>query len=843
MAERRGLLDLSIDGNDGDEPVSTVRSLSSGLDSPVVSFTKQRRGNSNWERPPGSDGTRMADFSRLPSEGSPLLGDSTDATLAEEEGYVIVDPMEDEMIASYDLRDNQYEDFHTIDWVRDRTRDSRRHKRLNRNKKESWRGWWEKLNDAWSGWILVFLVGLASGLAAGIIDIGSDWMGDLKIGICWSEFWLNKAGCCFLSNETTYSVHHCKEWKTWDEVFGASSGGAAYATNYFFYLIIAVAFATLSVVLVQFFAPYASGSGIPEVKTILSGFVIRGYLGAWTLIVKVLTMMTAVAAGLSLGKEGPLVHVACCCGNIFSRLFPKYKKNEAKKREVLSAASAAGVSVAFGAPIGGILFSLEEVSYYFPHKVLWRAFFSALTAMLVLTYMNPYFTGKLVMFYANYSGSWHIVELISFILLGVFGGLYGAIFIKGNLFWSKIRKTTKLGKHAILEVVVIVILTSLLGYVNPFTRPLAAHTIARLFRQCQPEDIGDSLCMYDLATEENEQDPGKIFGSSTPELWKAVWELAVACVFKGAITIFTFGIKVPAGLFIPTMFVGACFGRIFGILVQQLAFSHRTSTFFKPMCDGTAGCVIPGLYAMVGAASALGGVTKMTVSLVVIMFELTGGLSYIIPLMVGIMTSKWVADAFIKDGIYDGHIHLNGYPFMDSKEEFTHSTLASDVMKPRPRRNDPPIATIPSSGFTFGNIEDLLKETRFMGFPVVLSKHSQLLAGFTYRNDLIAVLCHAKNTNSNVSAESPVYFGTSSPRFTDPGQAAPVSLRVCLNKNPFFVTDSTPMETVIEIFRKMGLRQLLVTHNGRLLGIITKKDVLKHIAEFGNLDPDSILFH
>ena len=46
-------------------------------------------------------------------------------------------------------------------------------------------------------------------------------------------------------------------------------------------------------------------------------------------------MMTAVAAGLSLGKEGPLVHVACCCGNIFSWLFPKYKKNEAKKREVV----------------------------------------------------------------------------------------------------------------------------------------------------------------------------------------------------------------------------------------------------------------------------------------------------------------------------------------------------------------------------------------------------------------------------------------------------------------------------------------------------------------------------
>ena len=96
--------------------------------------------------------------------------------------------------------------------------------------------------------------------------------------------------------------------------------------------------------------------------------------------------MLAVAAGLSLGKEGPMVHIAICLGinliisweaiplnviflvlfffkgNIFSYLFPKYGKNEAKKREILSAAAAAGVSVAFGAPIGGVLFSLEEVS-------------------------------------------------------------------------------------------------------------------------------------------------------------------------------------------------------------------------------------------------------------------------------------------------------------------------------------------------------------------------------------------------------------------------------------------------------------------------------------------------
>lgn len=56
-------------------------------------------------------------------------------------------------------------------------------------------------------------------------------------------------------------------------------------------------------------------------------------------MIKTITLVLAVASGLSLGKEGPLVHVACCCGNIFSYLFPKYSTNEAKKREVSSCKS------------------------------------------------------------------------------------------------------------------------------------------------------------------------------------------------------------------------------------------------------------------------------------------------------------------------------------------------------------------------------------------------------------------------------------------------------------------------------------------------------------------------
>lgn len=89
----------------------------------------------------------------------------------------------------------------------------------------------------------------------------------------------------------------------------------------------------------------------------------KGFLGAWTLLIKSIGLPLAIASGLSVGKEGPSVHFAVCTGNVISRFFSKYRQNASKTREVLTATAAAGVAVAFGSPIGGVLFSLE-VRFY-----------------------------------------------------------------------------------------------------------------------------------------------------------------------------------------------------------------------------------------------------------------------------------------------------------------------------------------------------------------------------------------------------------------------------------------------------------------------------------------------
>lgn len=171
-------------------------------------------------------------------------------------------------------------------------------------------------------------------------------------------------------------------------------------------------------------------------------------------------------------------------GNILSYLFPKYGKNEAKKREILSAAAAAGVSVAFGAPIGGVLFSLEEVSYYFPLKTLWRSFFCALIAAFILRSINPFGNDHSVMFFVEYSKPWIFFELVPFVGLGIMGGVIGTLFIKANLYWCRFRKQSKLGQYPVTEVIVVTLITAIISYPIPYARMNMGDLIFLLFSQC-----------------------------------------------------------------------------------------------------------------------------------------------------------------------------------------------------------------------------------------------------------------------------------------------------------------------------------------------------------------------
>lgn len=204
-------------------------------------------------------------------------------------------------------------------------------------------------------------------------------------------------------------------------------------------------------------------------------------------------------------------------------------RNDGKRREVLSAAAAAGVAVAFGAPLGGVLFGLEEVAYFFPAKTLFRTFFCCIIAALTLKFLNPYGTHKIVMFQVHYAVDWEYFELFSFVLVGVLGGSLGALFIKASRYWARtFRKISVIKRMPIVEVILVALVTGLIGYWNGLTKLPVAKLLYNLAAPCDPDD--DSLDALGLCPDDRGEIPA------------VLWDLLVAFLIKGFLTVITFGI-------------------------------------------------------------------------------------------------------------------------------------------------------------------------------------------------------------------------------------------------------------------------------------------------------------
>lgn len=184
-----------------------------------------------------------------------------------------------------------------------------------------------------------------------------------------------------------------------------------------------------------------------------------------------------------------------------------------------------------------------QVSYYFPLKTLWRSFFAALVAAFTLRSINPFGNSRLVLFYVEYHTPWYMAELVPFILLGVFGGLWGTLFIRGNIAWCRKRKSTNLGRYPVLEVIAVTAITAIFAFPNQYTRRSTSELISELFNDCGALE-SSQLCDYindPNMTRPVDDIPDRPAG---PGVYAAIWQLALALVFKIIITIFTFGMKV-----------------------------------------------------------------------------------------------------------------------------------------------------------------------------------------------------------------------------------------------------------------------------------------------------------
>lgn len=236
--------------------------------------------------------------------------------------------------------------------------------------------------------------------------------------------------------------------------------------------------------------------------------------------------------------------------------------------------------------------------------------------------------------------------------------------------------------------------------------------------------------------------------------------------------------------------------------------------------------------------------------------------------MIAVMVAKWVGDALEPEGIYDALIQLRKYPFLDARESYKGKSIMRDIMTPFER-----LKTINGSGMTIGELgrqgksaftdahsltlltqEQLVADLKVTGFPVITDDSRRHVLGFICRSELLFVLKQARG-NGAITSETRCTFlpldGVAEQRVfgyglddwspnstsdvslvaTSSSEAinAQLNLRGWMDRTPMLVAPLLPVEIGLEVFRKMGVRYVLVNENARLEGIVTKKDLLEHM--------------
>lgn len=225
--------------------------------------------------------------------------------------------------------------------------------------------------------------------------------------------------------------------------------------GWFILLLFSVLYLGIASVGTLFIAPSAIGSGVAEAMGILNGVKYPDYISMKGLVVKAVGVSLAVAGGLCGGKEGPLVHIGAIVGYAVPYLplgITQYFRNDFEKRKLMAVGCAAGVSCAFGAPIGGALFAYEisKPNTFWSFSLTWKVFFASTVSTFFLSLFKQAYDDKFPLTVSNddivkLGGDQSFTGptmdcLIGAIILGTLGGLMGAGFIKINNYVNTLRK-------------------------------------------------------------------------------------------------------------------------------------------------------------------------------------------------------------------------------------------------------------------------------------------------------------------------------------------------------------------------------------------------------------------
>ncbi|XP_056229313.1 chloride channel protein 2-like isoform X5 [Seriola aureovittata] len=498
-----------------------------------------------------------------------------------------------------------------------------------------------------------------------ISRVGEDWIFLILLGLLMA----------LVSWVVDFCIAICLQAQKW--MYGGLDSNVF--LQYLAWVTYPVVLITFSAGFTQILAPQAVGSGIPEMKTILRGVVLKEYLTFKTFVAKVIGLTCALGSGMPLGKEGPFVHIASLCAALLSKFMSLFggiyeepglvgikeasligMKNESRNIEMLAAACAVGVGCCFAAPIGGVLFSIEVTSTFFAVRNYWRGFFAATFSAFifrVLAVWNRDEETITALFKTRFrlDFPFDLQELPAFAVIGIASGFGGALFVYLNrLIVQFIRKQKAINKFLMKKRLLYPALVTLLVSTLTFPPGFGQFMAGKLTQKESLVTLLDNRTWAKQGIAEEFDYIGHSQAWKHPQVNVFV-TLVLFIVMKFWMSALATTIPVPCGAFMPVFVIGAAFGRLVG---ESMAawFPDGIHT------DGTIYPIVPGGYAVVGAAALSGAVTH-TVSTAVIVFELTGQISHILPVMIAVILANAVAQS-LQPSLYDSIIRIKKLPYL-----------------------------------------------------------------------------------------------------------------------------------------------------------------------------------
>ncbi|KAM5292760.1 chloride channel protein 2 isoform 1-T1 [Ctenodactylus gundi] len=550
--------------------------------------------------------------------------------------------------------------------------------------------------------------------------VGEDWIFLVLLGLLMA----------LVSWAMDYAIAVCLQAQQW-----MSQGlNTSILLQYLAWVTYPVVLITFSAGFTQILAPQAVGSGIPEMKTILRGVVLKEYLTLKTFVAKVIGLTCALGSGMPLGKEGPFVHIASMCAALLSKflsLFGGIYENESRNTEMLAAACAVGVGCCFAAPIGGVLFSIEVTSTFFAVRNYWRGFFAATFSAFifrVLAVWNRDEETITALFKTRFrlDFPFDLQELPAFAVIGIASGFGGALFVYLNRKIVQVMRKQKtinrfLMRKRLLFPALVTLLISTLTFPPGFGQFMAGQL-------SQKETL---VTLFDNRTWVRQGLVEDLEPPSTSQAWNppranVFLTLVIFILMKFWMSALATTIPVPCGAFMPVFVIGAAFGRLVG---ESMAawFPDGIHT------DSSTYRIVPGGYAVVGAAALAGAVTH-TVSTAVIVFELTGQIAHILPVMIAVILANAVAQS-LQPSLYDSIIRIKKLPYLPELGWGRHQQY-------RVRVEDIMVRDVPHVALscTFRDLRLALHRTKGRMLALVESPESMILLGSIERSQVVALL-------------------------------------------------------------------------------------------------------